>query len=668
MTRCAALCAVLFFAGGCAPTGSVATPTPTESVTGDSPHQTTAENRFVVPAGWTVRVEGHATIVTAPEGDSHIALVDLEAKDADEAVSAAWRIYDPQANWSLVNTTDAADDNGWTKRRSYSYDVPPNLKRQVAAEARWANDLWTVVIYDMNQAVAEKRLAQVALLFDELLPRGYERESFANKKAHPLTPERRAELERWVEESRKKLKIVGVSVGIVENGKVVLAKGFGEKTLGGGEAPDADTMYMVASNTKAMTTLMLAKLVDQGKFGWETKAKSLLPSFKLGSPETTDKVLVEHLICACTGMPRQDFEWLMEFEGVTPADALEVLGTMQPTSDFGELFQYSNPMAAAAGFIGGHVTYPDREFGAAYDEAMRTLVFEPLGMTATTFDYAKAQSSNYTAPYAPDINDEPAQAAMDVNYSVIPVRPAGAAWSNVTDMLKYIQFELDAGVLPNGERYLARETLLERRKPFVTIGKHATYGMGLQVDNEWDVEVVHHGGDMIGYHSDMMWLPKHGVGAVILTNSNPGWTLRDLFRRKLLEVLFDGKPEAEGKLDAAADSFFSSRAAQRKLLSIPADPEQAAALATEYYSDALGEVKVKRDGERVTFDFGEWQADVASKANPDGTVSFVTITPGIDGAELVVGPKGDGARTLVFRDAQHEYVFEEVMSGATSRR
>jgi hypothetical protein len=257
---------------------------------------------------------------------------------------------------------------------------------------------------------------------------------------------------------------------------------------------------------------------------------------------------------------------------------------------------------------------------------------------------------------------------MAVNYSVIPVRPAGAAWSNVTDMLKYIRIELDEGVLPNGERYLARETLMERRNPFVTIGKHSTYGMGLMIDHEWDVEVVHHGGDLIGYHSDMMWLTEHGVGAVILTNSNPGWTLRDLFRRKLLEVLFDGKPEAEEKLDAAAESFFASRAAQRKLLSIPADPEQAAALATEYYSDALGEVKVKRDGERVTFDFGEWQADVASKANPDGTVSFVTITPGIDGAELVVGPEEDGARTLVFRDAQHEYVFEEVMSGATSGR
>ena len=68
--------------------------------------------------------------------------------------------------------------------------------------------------------------------------------------------------------------------------------------------------------------------------------------------------------------------------------------------------------------------------------------------------------------------------------------------------------------------------------------------MGLMVDTEYDIPVVHHGGDMIGYHSDMIWLPDQNVGAVILTNADPGWILRSQFRRRLLEVLFDGKPEA----------------------------------------------------------------------------------------------------------------------------
>ena len=112
-----------------------------------------------------------------------------------------------------------------------------------------------------------------------------------------------------------------------------------------------------------------------------------MPSFKLGNADTTSEVKVKHLICACTGLPRQDFEWLFQFKGVTPEGALATLATMQPTTKFGEMFQYSNPLAGAAGFIGGHVAYPTLELGAAYDNAMQTRVFDPLGMKATTFDY-----------------------------------------------------------------------------------------------------------------------------------------------------------------------------------------------------------------------------------------------------------------------------------------
>ena len=128
----------------------------------------------------------------------------------------------------------------------------------------------------------------------------------------------------------------------MQDGKVVFADGFGVRELGRGAKPDGDTLYMIASNTKALTTLMLAKLVDEGKLTWETPVTQLLPSFQLGDADTTSRVLVKHLICACTGLPRQDFEWLFQFEGVTPEGAMETLATMKPTSKFGELFQYSN--------------------------------------------------------------------------------------------------------------------------------------------------------------------------------------------------------------------------------------------------------------------------------------------------------------------------------------
>lgn len=626
-----------------------------EYLTADTSKETVEGATFIAPADWSFSVRGPATILEAPEGDSRIALVDVRAPDADSAVALAWAAYMPDHAWPLKVVTPSPDEDGWTDRHSYSYQLSPDEKRGVGVFAQRAGDVWTVAIYDMGNATGSKRSSAVALIFDRLFPGGYTPESFAGNTAATLDAERLAELSAFTETAMKELRVPGVAVGIIQDGQVVFADGFGVRELGKPEKPDANTLFMVASNTKALTTLMLGKLVEAEEFGWETPVTSLLPSFRLGDSATTEKVLVKHLICACTGLPRQDLEWLFEFDNATAESTLETLGTMKPTSEFGEMFQYSNPMAAAAGYTGGHVAYPDLELGAAYDEAMRTLVFAPLGMTSTTFDYAQALSGNHASPHAPDIDGEPAVAAMDVNYSVIPVRPAGAAWSSVDDMLKYVAMELADGTLPDGSRFIQKETLLERRVPHVPLGKNATYGMGLMVDTEYGTPVVHHGGDMIGFHSDMMWLPEHGVGAVVLTNGDPGSVLRTVFRRKLLEVLFDGRDEADAKVASAAENFYTRRAAERDLLTVPADAAEASNLAGHYHNDAMGDIEVHRDGDRTVFDFGEFRSEVASRENPDGSISFVTIDPGIDGFEFVVSD--DEGKTLTIRDAQHEYIF-----------
>ena len=125
--------------------------------------------------------------------------------------------------------------------------------------------------------------------------------------------------------------------------------GFGVREIGTDTKPDADTLYLIASNTKALTTLMLAKLLDEGTLMWDTPVTSLLPSFTLGDPAVTSRVLVKHLICACTGLPRQDVEWFFQYEGVTAEGAPRTLATIKPASKFGEMYQYSNLLAAAAG-------------------------------------------------------------------------------------------------------------------------------------------------------------------------------------------------------------------------------------------------------------------------------------------------------------------------------
>lgn len=655
MHKLAQLIAVLILAASLA----AQTPAPAAEVLAADTARTTVEgNKFLAPAGWSISVRDRATLLEAPEGGSKIALVDVKAADVDAAVAAAWKQYGVDPKWPIFNKAEAADRDGWSNVRIFNYVTSPNEKRVIQAVARKANDVWTVAIVDLDQAVADKRGAQLSLIFGRLLPKGYERESFAGKKANALDDKRIVELVRFMEESRKKLDIPGVSIGVIENGKIVYAGGFGTRDIGKSEKPDADTLYMIASNTKALTTLMLAKLVEEGKLKWDTPVTSVLSSFKLGNADTTKQVLVKHLICACTGLPRQDFEWLLEFKTVTPAGVMQTLGTMQPTSGFGELFQYSNPLAAAAGFVGGHVAFPDLELGAAYDEAMRTRVFAPLGMSSTTFDFKNAVTAkNFANAHAQNIIDSKnAYAVLDVDYSIIPVRPAGGAWSSVRDLLRYVQMELDGGKLPNGKQYIDKGTLMARRDPQVAIGKDVTYGMGLMVDRTWEVTQVRHGGDMIGYHSDMFWFPEHGVGAVILTNGDQGATLRGPFRRKLLELMFDGKSQAEADVAASSKRLFEEMAAGRKLLTIPAEAAAVEKLASGYSSAALGDIRVVREKGKTIFDFGEWKSEVATRKEPDGSITFVTMSPGIEGIEFLPGTAGE-KRTLITRDAQHEYVF-----------
>src|SRR6185503_15574519 len=102
-------------------------------------------------------------------------------------------------------------------------------------------------------------------------------------------------------------------------------------------------------------------------------------------------------------------EMIFQFGGITPRDSMTTLGTMQPTTKFGELYQYSNPMAAAAGFVAGHVVYPEIELGEAYDRAMQSYVFEGLGMKSATLDFKRALAGNHASAHAPDMEGQPSK-------------------------------------------------------------------------------------------------------------------------------------------------------------------------------------------------------------------------------------------------------------------
>ena len=623
----------------------------------EQPSATPRGTTFLLPVGWAKRVQGNAVFVTPPEADgSRIVIVDAVSNSPDAAIAEAWALLEMTPK--LMVATDAAPRDGWEHRRFYEYDVAANAKRLISAGAYRRGKAWTVVLADVDQAIAEKRSSQVGKLYQRLQPAGYTRETFAGRTAHKLDAARLRQVSDFVENMRKDYDVPGVAIGIVQDGKVVLSQGFGVRELGKPDAVGGDTRFMIASNTKALTTLMLAKLVDAGKLDWNARAEDIYPAFRLGDAATTDKVLVKHLICACTGVPRQDFEWLFEGEKQTPQTVMATLGTMQPTSGFGELFQYSNPMAAAAGYIGGQVAFPASELGAGYDQAMQVLVFDPLGMRNTTFDYAKAQTGDYASPHGYDIRHQVQVMGMGLNDTIRASRPAGAAWATVNDLLKYVQMEIDHGKLPDGSRYIGEAALMQRREPQISLGVGKDYAMALMVDNSDGVRVIDHGGDMGGFHSNMMWWPDQKVGAVILTNADEGVNLRGPLKRRLMELMFDGKPEAMATAAANAKANRAAFDAFVKLLQWPADPSALAGLAPRYRNAALGDLEVSRKDGKAWFNVGAFASEVATMPQPDGSLAFVTIDPEASGFLFTRADK-DRVRKLVVRDGQHEYVFDE---------
>ena len=626
----------------------------------DTAQTTQTGATFKAPKDWSIdQVPGGISLV-APEGNFRIAVVDGgQAGNAAGAVKTAWQRVDAGEHHTLEDTAPRAAKDGWDEVALFEYNTSPEEHLAVTTEAFRHGRDWTVLVLKGSQSTYEKRLAAVALVEESLRAPGNERENFAGRTPHPLDAARIGALQMFLMDGMAKLRVPGVGLAVIDHGKLVYEGGLGVRELGRPETVDAHTRFMIASNTKGLTTLLLARLVDQGKLGWDQKVTDVYPGFRLGSAATTQKVVMRHLICACTGVPRRDYEVLFDTNAKTPAsDTFRQLADTEPTSGFGEMFQYNNVMAAAAGYVGGHIAHPDRELGAAYDAAMQEQVFGPLGMTETGFDYAQALAGDHASPHADTIDGAPVVASMDLNYTFLPVAPAGAAWSSAHDLIKYVQNELTRGVLPDGTRYVSEENLLMRRRPNVGIGEDVAYGMGLVTDKRYGVLKVHHGGDLIGFHSDVIAITDAQVGAVILTNGDNGFDLRGPFARRLLEVLYDGRPEAVKELDASAKTLDAELAGERPHLQVPPDPGQVSQLAQHYTSASLGHIQVLRDGANVVFDFGSWRSPVATRKNDDGTVAFVTIAPGNTGFPFTVSTSG-GKRTLIIRDGQHAYTYVE---------
>jgi CubicO group peptidase (beta-lactamase class C family) len=160
----------------------------------------------------------------------------------------------------------------------------------------------------------------------------------------PLTGERRAAFETYAADAIDRLGVPGASIAVVQGREVVYARGFGVRELGGTDPVTPDTLMMIGSVTKSMTSTMAATVVDDGWLSWDTPVVDLLPGFAVADPELTPRLTVADAFCACTGLARRDTELILNFNDLTPDRLIDQVADLPLTAPYGEQFQYSNQM------------------------------------------------------------------------------------------------------------------------------------------------------------------------------------------------------------------------------------------------------------------------------------------------------------------------------------
>jgi CubicO group peptidase (beta-lactamase class C family) len=257
----------------------------------------------------------------------------------------------------------------------------------------------------------------------------------------------------------------GLAVAVIKNDEIVFEHGYGVRELGKPAAVDTHTLFAIGSTTKAMTATLAAMLVDEKKLEWDAPVTRYLPWFQMKDPAVSREVTVRDLLTHRAGLGNADYLWYGQHSSTE--EILRRVRLIDPAYPVRSGFIYQNIMYAAAGAV------VESASGRSWPELIRTRIFEPLGMKDSQATAARLASlPNVASPHS--IVD--GRVRVIENASVDPVAAAGAVWSSVDDMSKWMKFMLDGGRAGgrSGTRLLSEESFRELFTP-QTIAPYEMY-------------------------------------------------------------------------------------------------------------------------------------------------------------------------------------------------
>ena len=334
-------------------------------------------------------------------------------------------------------------------------------------------------------------------------------------------------IDQVTENAIKTFNVPGIAVAVIKDGNIIHSKGYGMKSIHSNEKVQSNTNFGIASNSKAFTAAALAILVDQEKISWDDKVITHIPEFKMYNDYVTEEFTIRDLLTHRSGLGLGAGDLMVWPDGhnFTPKDIINNIQYLEPVSGFRTKYDYDNLLYIIAGEV------IERVSGTPWTSFITNEILAPIGMknTAANWHFLEDQK-NVIDPHVP-INGK-----LEVieRYTNTIFDAAAGIYSNVDDMAKWLQFNINKGNV-NGVQIISEKQMKEMITP-QTIQKVNTsapynslfkaYGLGWQLqDMNGKLEVSHTGG-LEGIVTETIWYPQLNLGIVTLTNQQAGAAFR----------------------------------------------------------------------------------------------------------------------------------------------
>jgi len=357
--------------------------------------------------------------------------------------------------------------------------------------------------------------------------------------------EKNTKIEATIKKAMATFQVPGVAVAIIKDNQVVMSKGFGVIEQGKRAKVSPDTLFGIASNTKAMTVALLASLVDEGKLTWRTKVIDIIPEFQMPDAYVTREFTIIDLLSHNSGLGLGAGDLMIWPQTtLTNADVIKGLKYLPQVSSFRSEFAYDNLMYVIAGEIVGKLT------GMTWQEAIQTSIFTPLGMKNTHATFSLIPSNNH--------NVARAHVPLDGKLNVVggnfleKFTSAGAVASSVNDMTLWLKAQLNKGAYTSDTNIKERlfsakqSKAMWQARTILPVSEVATkhdrthfsaYGLGWFLKDYHGVKLIHHSGGILGMVSKVVLVPEENLAMVILTNQQSGYAFNAIYLQILNEYL-----------------------------------------------------------------------------------------------------------------------------------